>query len=128
MARVKQCFILVTLQNERNKTKEHNFKTYISHSWMTGVRFLAGELNFSLPIKSKPDLGHIQPPIQWIPALSSKVKRLGGEADQSRQSSANVKNVWSYNSIPPYIFMARCVVKHRIYFHGVVFTEAREQI
>jgi hypothetical protein len=51
---------------------------------------------------SRPALGPIQPPIQWLSgALSPGVKRLGREADHSPPSSAEVKNAWSYTSIPP---------------------------
>jgi hypothetical protein len=43
-----------------------------------------------------------QPPIQWVPeALSLRVKWLGCEADSSPPSGAEIKNVWSYTSIPP---------------------------
>jgi len=46
-------------------------------------------------------LGPNQTPIQWVPrALSLGVKRLGREADHSAQLSAQVKNAWSYTSIP----------------------------
>jgi hypothetical protein len=41
------------------------------------------------------------------------VKRPESEADQSHPSSAEVKNAWSYNSTPQYVFMAWCLVKHR---------------
>jgi hypothetical protein len=47
-------------------------------------------------------LGPTQPPIQWVPeALSLGVKRPGCEADHSLPSSAEVKVVWCYTSIPP---------------------------
>jgi hypothetical protein len=39
---------------------------------------------------SRPALGPIQPPIQWV--LSPAVKRQGREADHSPPSSAKVKN------------------------------------
>jgi hypothetical protein len=40
--------------------------------------------------------------VQWVPgALSLGVKRSGREADHPSLSSAEVKNVWSYTSIPP---------------------------
>jgi hypothetical protein len=41
------------------------------------------------------------------------VKRSGREADHSPPYSAEVKNAWSYTSIPKYVFMAWCLVKHR---------------
>jgi hypothetical protein len=45
--------------------------------------------------------------------LSLKVKRPKSEADHSPPSSAEIKNAWSYTSIPQYVFMAWCLVKHR---------------
>jgi hypothetical protein len=63
---------------------------------------------------SRTALGPTQPPIQWAPgALSLGVKRPGREADHSPPSSAEVKNAWSYTSIPHYVFMSWCLVKHR---------------
>jgi hypothetical protein len=51
---------------------------------------------------SRPALGSIQPPIQWVPgAISLGVKRPGREADHSASSSAEVKNAWGYTSSPP---------------------------
>jgi len=48
-----------------------------------------------------------QPSIQWVPgALSLGVKWPGREADHTPQSSAEVKNAWSYTSTPQYVFMA----------------------
>jgi hypothetical protein len=67
-----------------------------------------------VPTGSRPALGPTQRPIQWIPrALSLGVKRPGREADHSLPLSAEVKNVWSYNSIPDIIFMACCLIRHR---------------
>jgi hypothetical protein len=67
---------------------------------------------FLLTTGSRPALGPNQPPIQWVPgALSLEVKRQGREADHSPPYSAEVKNVWSYNSTPQYVFMAWCSVK-----------------
>jgi hypothetical protein len=55
-----------------------------------------------------------QPPIQWVPgSLSLTVKRPGREADHSLPSSAEVKNARNYTSTPLYVFMERCLVKHR---------------
>jgi len=46
-------------------------------------------------------LGSTQPPIQWVTeAPSLGVKWLGHEADHSLPSSAKVKNVCSYTSLP----------------------------
>jgi hypothetical protein len=54
------------------------------------------------------------PPILCVPAaLSLAVKRLGHEADHSPPSSAEIKNSRRYTSIPPYVFMAWCIFKHR---------------
>jgi len=53
-------------------------------------------------------------PIQWVPgAVPSGIKRLGREADHPPPCSAEVNNPSSYNSTPPYIFMARCLVRSR---------------
>jgi len=50
---------------------------------------------------------HNQPSIQWVPgALSPEVRRPATEADQSLLLSAEVKNEWRYNSIPPQAFKA----------------------
>jgi hypothetical protein len=58
-----------------------------------------------------------QPPIQWVPGtLSLGVKRSRREADHSSPSNAEVKNAWSYTSIPQYAFMAWCLVKLIIKF------------
>jgi hypothetical protein len=61
---------------------------------------------------SRPTLGPIQPPIQWVPgALSFGVKVLVREADNSPPSSVEVKNAWSYASTPQFAFMESCSVK-----------------
>jgi hypothetical protein len=63
---------------------------------------------------SRPVLGPIQSPIQWVTeALSLGVKRLGREADHSPPSSAEVNNAWSYTSITQYVFVAWRLVKQR---------------
>jgi hypothetical protein len=47
-------------------------------------------------MSSRPALGPIQPPIQWVlGALSLGVKRPGREADHSPPNSAEVKKTWS---------------------------------
>jgi len=50
-----------------------------------------------LIIASRPALGPIQAPIQWVPG----VKRPGCKAGHSHQPSAEVKNAWSYTSSLP---------------------------
>jgi hypothetical protein len=53
---------------------------------------------------SRPVLGSMQPPIQWVPGTKQPVL----ETDHSTPSSAEVKNTWSYTSSLP------------ICLHGVV--------
>jgi hypothetical protein len=52
-----------------------------------------------------------QSPIQSKPGvLSPEVKRLGREADHSPPSIVDAKKTSVHASIPPYIFMAKCLV------------------
>jgi hypothetical protein len=44
--------------------------------------------------------------------LSVGVKLLGRDANLSTLSSVEVKEWWGYTSIPPYVSMARCLIKH----------------
>jgi hypothetical protein len=54
------------------------------------------------------------PTIQWVGGFPSQgEKRPRRESDHSPQSSAEVKNAWSYTSTPQCVFMAWCLVKHR---------------
>jgi hypothetical protein len=46
-------------------------------------------------------------------------KMSGREAHHSPQSSAEVKNAWSYTSTPQYVFMACCLVKPRDNLHKI---------
>jgi hypothetical protein len=85
--------------------------TYISRdssaSWTSGVRFSVGSGTFSLRHR-------VQIPIKRVSrVLSPGVKRPGCEADHSLPSRTEVKNASGCTSIPPYVFMARCFVKHR---------------
>jgi hypothetical protein len=71
---------------------------------MAGVEFPAGPMMgfFLFITASRPALGHIQPPIQWVPgAITAGVKQLRREADNSPSFSAEVKNAWSHTSTPP---------------------------
>jgi hypothetical protein len=73
-----------------------------------GIRVPVGSRIFST--SSRPALGSAQP-IQWVPgALSLGVKRPGREADHSSPASEEVKKMWIYTSIPPYVFMAYCLI------------------
>jgi hypothetical protein len=66
---------------------------------------------FMFTTASRTGLGPTQPLIQLVRrALFLGVKRAGREADHSHPSSAEVKNAWSYTSIPP------------IRLHGVVLS------
>jgi len=69
---------------------------------------------FSTP--SRPDLGPTQPPTICEPAFFSEVKRLGHEVNLSSSSGSEVKNEWSYNSTPPYVFVA-CREKTLLYIN-----------
>jgi hypothetical protein len=52
-----------------------------------------------------------EPPIQLVPgALSTEVKRPGREAGHSPPTNVEVKKTWIYTSIPPYAFIAWCLI------------------
>jgi len=54
----------------------------------------------------------LHPDLFWtlLSLLRLRVKWLGHEADHSPPSGATVKNMWSYISIPPCVFMVYGVV------------------
>jgi hypothetical protein len=82
-----------------------------------------------LLITSTPALGPTQPPVQWVTgALSLGIKWPGHEAEHTLPSSAEVKNVWSCISTPPYVFLAWWLVKQRICLNGVVLIKHRNSI
>jgi hypothetical protein len=55
--------------------------------------------NFLFYSSSRSALGSTQPPIEWVPGVSSSVvKRQGREADHSSPTSAEVKKIWIYIS------------------------------
>jgi hypothetical protein len=65
-----------------------------------GVRVPIGSRIFFT--SSRPALGPIQPPIQWVTgALIPEVKRQGREADHSPPTSVEVKKICIYTSTPP---------------------------
>jgi hypothetical protein len=51
----------------------------------------------------------IMPNFMTVPG----VKATRREADLSTPSTAEVKNTWTYTSTPLYVFIVRCLVKHR---------------
>jgi hypothetical protein len=57
-----------------------------------------------------------------LPATPERpgAKRPGCESNHSPQYRAEVKNVWSYNSIISCVFMAWCLINHRVRLHSVV--------
>jgi hypothetical protein len=72
---------------------------------------------FLFATASRPAVRPTQPPIQWVPGVTStRVKWLGHEAEHSAPSSAEVKNAWSYTSTPP------------IRLHGLVLSYAQGQL
>jgi hypothetical protein len=82
------------------------------------IRFPAGTGNLSLHNRVQTVLGPTPPHIQWKPgALSLGIKQPVREADHLPPSSAKVKNAWSYNSTPKYVFMAWCLVNHRDFIY-----------
>jgi hypothetical protein len=92
----------------------------------SGVRFPGGGLGmFLFSTASRPTMGPIQPPIQWVlgggGALSPGIKWSGREADHSSPSSVEDKTAWSYTSTQQYIFMTWCLVKHRDKFTFFTF-------
>jgi hypothetical protein len=92
--------------------------------WTTTVRFSVGaRYIFLFATASRPVLGLIQPPMQWVPeAPSPWVKRPWCITYCSFPSSADVKNTWGYTPTPPYVFMAYCLVKCRIIIHGMALS------
>jgi hypothetical protein len=75
------------------------------------------EFLFLFATVSRPVLGTIQHPIQWVlGALSPGVKRPGREAYHSLPSNAEVKNAWCCISTLPCVFIAWCLIKYREYF------------
>jgi hypothetical protein len=59
--------------------------------------------------------------IQWVPeTLFTGIKRPGHETVYSLPSSAEVKNLWSYNYTLAYVFTVRCLIKQWIHLHGAV--------
>jgi hypothetical protein len=54
-------------------------------------------------------MGPTWPSAQWVQEALSP----GYEANYSPSSVGEVKNVWNYTSIPPYVIIAWCIIKHK---------------
>jgi hypothetical protein len=83
---------------------------------------------FLFTTASRMALGPTQPPIQWVPeAVSLEVKRPGRETDHSPTSRAEIKNAWSYTSIPQYAFVVWCSVKvqGQLYFKNLLLHDGK---
>jgi hypothetical protein len=69
---------------------------------------------FLFATTSRPVLGPSQPPIQWVPGtLFLGLKQSRHEADHSPPPSAEIKNAWSYTSIPSVPSLHGSQLKHR---------------
>ena len=89
-----------------------------------------------LPKISRKSVFLLRPALLWGPpsllansiaSLPPVVKQWGREADHSPQSSAEVKNVWRYTTIPPNVFMVRCFIKFRHTFIFIFAARIRGQ-
>jgi hypothetical protein len=79
---------------------------------------------FLFATASMPALRITQLPIRWVLGnISLRVMRPGREADHSPPSSGKIKNVWSYTSTPPYVFIAWCLINQRIRVQGVLLSQ-----
>jgi hypothetical protein len=90
--------------------------------WTTAVWFPVAVQIFISTIASMPFLCAPQPPIHCLPgALSPGMKRPGRETNHSPPYSTEVKNTWSYNFSPPYVYIAWCLVEYerQLYFYFV---------
>jgi len=69
--------------------------------------------HFVFPKACRLTLGQTQPPVHhytsWISFI--KVKKPESEADNLLPSAAEVMNVWSYTSAPPYAFTVVCLIQ-----------------
>jgi hypothetical protein len=77
------------------------------------VWFLVGQQRFLFPKAHRLTLGQTQPPVHHYTSGISfiTVKKPGGEADHLLPSAAEVMNVRSYVSTPPYTFTVVCLIQ-----------------
>jgi hypothetical protein len=98
-------------------TKPLSRYTFQATGWTTEKsRFDSqqGQEIFLSSTASRPALGPTQFPTQCVLGiLSSETKRPRFETNHSPPANAEVKNVWSYNSTPLYVFMSWRLIKRR---------------
>jgi hypothetical protein len=86
---------------------------YVFYGWTAYVQFIAGAGIFLSATTSGSALG---PPSLLFSGyedlFSLGVKWLGHEVGNTSSSVVEVKNVWSYTFIPPYIFMTWCFIMY----------------
>jgi hypothetical protein len=87
------------------------------------VQFPARTGIFSLRHRVQTDAGAHPTSYEMVPgAFSQGVKQPGREVKNSPSSNSEVKNIWSYTSIPQYVFIAWCLIKNRGNFTFYTFT------
>jgi hypothetical protein len=101
---------------------KQRYRAGLRAGW-SGVRVPAGARNFSFHHRVQTGSG-AHPAYYAMDTRGSfpGVKLPGREAAHSPPSSAEVKSAWSYTFTPPYIFMARCLIKREIRLHEVVLS------
>jgi hypothetical protein len=68
---------------------------------------------------SRPALGPTELPLQWLPGVLPRGQSTAGAWRWPLTSK--VKNAWSCTSTPPYVSMARCLVKHqKLYLYSTL--------
>jgi hypothetical protein len=67
----------------------------------TGKKFSVGRRDFFLLRHFKTGSGAPRPPFHWLPGLFPRGKAAGAWSYPRTFTSAEVKNEWKYNSIPP---------------------------
>jgi hypothetical protein len=77
--------------------------------WTTMIRFPAGAI-FVFINASRPAVGPIKPPIQWVSGDIYPGSNVSGVWRWPPPFSAEVKNAWNYTSTPPFVYIARNLI------------------
>jgi hypothetical protein len=94
-----------------SKTQESSFDMATGYGLDGRGPFPGKDTFFLFPVASRQVMRPTQPPIQRVlEAVSPGVKPPGYEAHYSLPSCAEFKNDGAIPSLPPYVFMARCLV------------------